>query len=513
MNSPFIHILSEAAKNQPDKTAIVQGTSKISFQELKLQVEQYSSFLEKKGIGEHDRILIYVPMGTILYVILLAVWRRGATAGFVDAWTSKNRLDHVAKLTKCKAFIGIPKAHILRLFSPALRSISKKIWVLPFNRFKSGYSINPPVSVNNNDTALVTFTTGSTGIPKGANRTFEFLLAQNNSLKEHLKLESTDVDLTTLPVFVLNNLALGVTSVLAPFNPAKPETADPAILIEAINKNEVTCSAGSPIIYELLADYCLSTKTTPAGMGKIFIGGAPVFPKLAQKLNRAFPECAVEIVYGSTEAEPISAVDGKALIDNENGLKKGLLVGKPVDQISLVILKMVNESLFELDEEQFNALCLGPGEVGEICVTGEHVLKQYFQNKDAEKKTKINLSGVIWHRTGDAGYLNESGNLFLMGRVDARIQAGGKTFFVFPLENALCEIEGVKRGTVIEINDDIIAVIDLNKQDSEIKEKVRSMVSKFPVPQPLKVVFQSIPRDPRHNSKIDYQRLKNDLKK
>ena len=188
MSSPIIDRLDEIVADVGAKTAIIQGKKAISFQHLKESVHVYSSLLAQREIVKGDRVLIFVPMSIRLYIILLAVWRRGAVAVFVDAWTSKNRLDQVARQTDCKAFIGVPKAHLLRLFSAELRSIPQKYWELSFPKKTSRCPETATVPVDLDATALVTFTTGSTGIPKGADRTHGFLLAQNQALSEHLNL-------------------------------------------------------------------------------------------------------------------------------------------------------------------------------------------------------------------------------------------------------------------------------------------------------------------------------------
>lgn len=90
------------------------------------------------------------------------------------------------------------------------------------------------------------------------------------------------------------------------------------------------------------------------------------------------------------------------------------------------------------------------GEIGEICVEGKHVLKEYYNSEDTQNFTKIHYQEQIWHRTGDAGYLDNEGRLFLMGRVKNRFEHNGKEIYVFPIENVLLEIEGVEIGTVLK---------------------------------------------------------------
>jgi acyl-CoA synthetase (AMP-forming)/AMP-acid ligase II len=136
-----------------------------------------------------------------------------------------------------------------------------------------------------------------------------------------------DVDLSTLPIFVLHNLAVGMTSVIPDFDPRHPEAINPQTMLAELNKYRITSTVGSPVFYEKLANYCLAHAVKPQMLERIFLGGAPVFPRLAKKLMQAFPETAVEIVYGSTEAEPISSILAQDLLKTEtsNGLSVRLL--------------------------------------------------------------------------------------------------------------------------------------------------------------------------------------------
>lgn len=234
------------------------------------------------------------------------------------------------------------------------------------------------------------------------------------------------------------------------------------------------------------------------GLKKIFTGGAPVFPKSAKLFQDKFTGCDIEIVYGSTEAEPIASISTKELLEYRGNVKDGLYAGKPIDDINIKIIKPSDEPV-----EDFESMWLNAGEIGEICVEGKHVLKEYYNSEKAQKFAKIRYNGQIWHRTGDAGYLDNEGRLFLMGRVKNRFEHNGKEIYVFPVENALSEIEEIEIGTVLKIGSAIVIAAETNlpKQKLEQYLKVKNFVFD-------KLVVTKIPRDPRHNSKIDYDKLK-----
>ena len=490
MINNIVEILFENAEKHPDKLAIIHKNQKITYGKLVQDVKDYAQYFLSKEIKKGDNILIFVPMTIELYKILSAVFYIGATAVFVDAWADKNRLNQALTIVPCKAFIACPKAFILKLISKKVREVGINIISGTINKSKN---IHPIETVTPDSTALITFTTGSTGLPKAAKRTHRFLLEQHYVLKKHLAPSIDDVDLTSLPVFILHNLACGTTSVIPDFNPQKPSDINPDKILKDIKNNNVTTSVGSPRFYEKLAEF-----GKIKGLKRIFTGGAPVFPKNARLLQENFNDCDIEIVYGSTEAEPIASISAKELLQCEGHVKDGLYVGKPIEDINVKIIKPSDEPI-----EDFESTWLSTGEIGEICVEGKHVLKEYYNSNEAQKFAKINYQGQIWHRTGDAGYLDNDGRLFLMGRVKNRFVHNNKDVYVFPIENALLEIEGIEIGTVLKIDEQIILVVETKIPQKKLEQELKNCGFNFD-----KLIITQIPRDPRHNSKIDYDKLK-----
>lgn len=494
MVNNIVEILLENAKKFPDKSAIIHKNKKITYKKLAQDVKDYAQYFLSKGIEKGDNVLVFVPMSIELYKILSAIFYIGATAVFVDAWADKNRLNQALTIVPCKAFIGCPKAFILKFMSKKVREVSINLISTAIKKPKTEQEIKP---VTPDITALITFTTGSTGLPKAAKRTHKFLLEQHYVLKKHLAPDINDIDLASLPIFVLHNLACATTSVIPDFNPQKPYDINPKKILGDIKQNKVTTSVGSPHFYEKMAEFC-----EIKGLKRIFTGGAPVFPKLAKLLEEKFIDCNIEIVYGSTEAEPIASISTKQLLDFGKDTKGGLYVGKPIDDINIKIIKPSDEPI-----KDFEKTWLAFGEIGEICVEGNHVLKEYYNSEKAQKFAKIRYNGQVWHRTGDAGYLDENGNLFLMGRIKNRFDHNGKEIYVFPIENALQEIEGIEIGTILKINDEIVIAIELNTKTDELK--IADKLSDFDYNR-IEIFYPNkpIPRDPRHNSKIDYDKLK-----
>lgn len=125
----IVDLFFQATRKNPGKTAIVYKNKAISFGALQNQVIETAHYFSAKGIVEDDRVLILVPMGNDLYRIVLALFKIGATAVFIDEWVSLKRLRECCKVVSCKAMIGVAKARLLALFASELKKIPIKLGV------------------------------------------------------------------------------------------------------------------------------------------------------------------------------------------------------------------------------------------------------------------------------------------------------------------------------------------------------------------------------------------------
>lgn len=482
-----------ASEQYPNRLAIIDPKRSISFADLQRDVKETAAYFKSKGIQKGDRVLVFVPMSVDLYRIVLALFYCGATAVFLDAWVNKKRLALCCEIAQCKGFIGVPKARIFAWFSKELRRIPIKLSLK-----KKVKNVREIETVQPDDSALITFTTGSTGMPKAADRTHGFLKEQFDALLDEIDPKANDVDMPVLPIVLFVNLGIGCTSVIADFKMSKPETMEPQKLVDQIKRHHVNRITASPFIVEKLAKD-INDSGVFKGIEKVFTGGAPVFPSQAKTLVKGFSNAKVNIVYGSTESEPISSIEAKDLLVRENELKNGLPVGKIYHKAEVCVIKITEDAIPEANSAELQELTLEDGTIGEIIVAGPHVLKRYFNNDDAFRKNKIVSGETIWHRTGDSGFMRD-GELHLTGRCQQLIYHNDTILSPFIIENQLQQIDGVQMGTLVEINSKLILVVEGTVDLKLIINKCANI----PFDE-LEII--DIPRDPRHNSKIDYPAL------
>jgi olefin beta-lactone synthetase len=517
-------VLQHQAAQQPDALAILDGRNgqRLSFIELELAARRAAAMLLEAGLKSGDAVLIFQPMSAELYVALTAIFRLGMVAMFLDPAAGRDRLEHCCALYPPQALIASDRAHALRVRSPALQRIPIKFVIgwpvlgaIAWSKAKQFLPDSLLVACSPETPALLTFTSGSTGQPKAALRTHGFLLAQHRALERSLQLSPGEVNLATLPIFVLANLASGVSSIIPAVNLRQPSRIPAAPVLAQIGTHQPTSVVASPAFLQRLVDYCDRHNQSLLSFQKIFTGGAPVFPKLLEQLQRLAPQAEVSAVYGSTEAEPIAHIAYSQIqVTDQSAMQsgRGLLVGEPVPDIQLQIVPdRWGEAIGLYTAEQFKAIALPPETAGEIVVSGAHVLTRYLHGQ-GDSDTKIHVDDVVWHRTGDAGYLDQQGRLWLMGRCSARIQDANGTLYPFAVETAASYCEGVRRTAIVAYQGKRILCIELEPNAPITAFTSLQLALAWAHIDSYKI-YPKLPVDQRHNAKIDYPALVRSLNK
>jgi olefin beta-lactone synthetase len=509
----LVTLLIEKAGAHPDRPALVDRLAGhdrvVTYGELARRVSAGAAALEGMGLQRGQVVLVFQPVSIELYEILLAAFHAGLRVMLADPSGGREFLSACCRRLAPDVYFGSWKAQLLRLSVPEMRRIplafSSGRWFPGARVWRTDAEEMPPVAVADGEAALVTFTSGSTGAPKAAVRSHGFLLAQHRALSKSLEFEDSEVDLITLPVFVLANLASGLTSVLAATDLARPGSPDVAAVSAQCREFNVTRCAASPAFFEGL----LRSPTGLPSIAKIYTGGAPVFPDLLSRLSEALPDARVVSVYGSTEAEPIAhfsageADESTAARTRQGG---GLCSGLPVPEIDLRILPdQWGTPLGPLSSGEFSQMALGTDQVGEIVVSGEHVLSAYLGGI-GDEETKIHVGGRVWHRTGDAGCLDAAGRVWLLGRCAEKLPDRGGPVYPFAIECALRESFPGVRTAAIHWENQRTLVFGQQCDSAEIRKLAEALGME------QLVFLDSLPMDRRHQAKIDYPKLREILK-
>ncbi len=501
-------LLTKAARTAPDRPAIIDGRAGreriTSFGELEERIQKTAARFRAIGMREGTRVLVLVPMGLELYLTLATLWHLGAVAVFLDPSAGRKAVRRCCGRARPEALVGIARARFLVGWHAPLRRVGIR-WYWPCSDV-SGRDSSPAldlVDLPNDHPAILTFTSGSTGEPKGAIRSHGLLHAQYQALHDSLALQAGEVDLSTMSVFTLINLAAGITSLIPDARLSTPGRSCQKRVLRQIARFRPHRTVASPAFLHRLVEADEGGEGFPS-FQHVFTGGAPVFPRTFASFADRFRNARVSVLYGSTEAEPIShvAFDEVTVADRtvmrEGG---GLLVGPVAPPTELLILPDQTGTPLRFESKAaLIAAALPANRVGEIIVAGPHVIPGYLEGiGDAENK--ISVGGRVWHRTGDAGMLDERSRLWLLGRCTARIDLPQGTVYPFAVETAAVEQFGCTIAACLAV----------------AGRPVLCLPRGTACPQPLHIPrvpvaindirLLRLPLDKRHNAKIDYSRL------
>jgi len=507
-------ILEAQARDAAGRPAIVEGGRSITFGDLDRAVASAAAELASAGVTAGMRVLVFSRMSIGLYTTMIALFRLRATAVFADPSMGRERLNRCVDRVRPGAFVGIPRAHLLRFSSRAIRRTPIKVAIggrvpgaVSIGRRVdgAGHAVEPCPA----DTpAIITFTSGSTGEPKAAVRTHGFLLAQHRALVDALALAPGEVDLCTLPIFLLGNLASGVTSVIPDADLRAVGAIDPAPVATQIRAMRPVRTVASPAFLARLVTHATEQGASFESFERIFTGGAPVFPAMLDAIASVAPGAAVVAVYGSTEAEPIAEIERAAITSADRDAMAGgagLLAGRPVASVQVRILPDTwGTPLGPWTERELEGHALPSGAAGEIVVSGDHVLTGYLDG-EGDADTKIHVGDRVWHRTGDAGYFDAEDRLWLLGRCAAKVSDADGVIYPFAVEAAASDVPGVVRTAFVMHRGRRVLVAEGSGEAVLLKSRLHERVTWARV---ADVVLAPIPVDRRHNAKVDYPALR-----
>lgn len=511
-----IYLLHQHASAHPDRAAFKWGKDgSISYREFTQKISSKADGLKKLGIKKGDRVLIFVPLSLELYLNMFAVQQIGAIAVFLDSWARRDQLGLCAEIAAPKAMISFERAFLSLQDVPELKKIPIKI----VSHSSEGREECPIESVAQEDTALITFTTGSSGTPKGANRTHRFLAAQHDALRQVIPYLEKDTDLPTFPIFALNNLASGVSTVLPEIDLANPSHSDGEILAHQILQHQISCTTLSPSLFIKVANYCGEHGIKLPSLRRVVTGGAPISKDNVAQFKTIAPTAKILVLYGSTEVEPIAHIEAdEMLADCEKG--EGVNVGPIFHDLAYKFIRITKDPII-LGQNGWTDWEVKEGEVGELIVSGPHVCEGYYNNEEAFYRAKIrDEQGKIWHRTGDLGSVDSRGNLWFVGRVHNAILRGGNYLFPVQAELLLKKIPFVQQAAFLGLEDPLLgeracAVVSLKseaKDPSHLTEQIAQLLEKHQIPVDEIQFVENIPMDPRHHSKVEYESLRKQLR-
>jgi long-chain acyl-CoA synthetase len=478
--------LERAAGRHPQKTAIISKDETLNFSTLSQRVHALASHLQAEGIGQGDRVGLFLPNSTAIPISYYATQRIGAVTVILDARLRGRELQGVLQDADLKLFI----LHS-QLYGEAQEAfkgrVSPPVWIVNGDADRSfenrltavSSPLNPP-RLNAADDALILYTSGTTGEPKGVVLSYKNLAQYPRVMEEMQITGASTVRGCILPMshivgpVLCNDVAdKGFTLVIF-------DQINPVTLLEGIQKHRITVFEAVPIVFQLLLgvrnlqDYDTSSVEIAAMMGT----SVPV--PMLRAFKNAQPHIKVIQGYGLTETSPmITLVEPQRAVENMGS------IGRAVPGVEV---KIVDEGGKEVSL----------GEPGEIITRGPHVMKGYFRRPEASA-ARIRDG---WLYTGDVGQWGEGGYYYHLGRRDDMIITGGLNVYPAEVENMIYHYAKVQETVVFPIPDEkrgrVIGAAIVPRPGETIVERellsfLRANLANFKVPQKI-VVRGALPR-------------------
>lgn len=536
----IVSLFDQAVQKHTNKTAIIdvyrRKDRQVTYRQLDQCANTFAWRLQCAGLRPGAKVLVLQPVSMELYALLLALFRLEMTAVFIDPGSDRRRLKETCCTLAVDAIAGSAKNIFLAGLDPYLRTIASRV-VLPSyapelhesvfakkncqellsslsssscgvgkTRSENQFVSSGAKAGSKSVIALLTLSSGSTGVPKIIVRSHDLLFKQYQAIASCLNLQHDQVYLTALPVFVLANLAAGSTVILPALKSTGLTSMNCKRIVAQITSFRPSYLLASPYFVEELANFCVGKKIELSCLRSIYTGGAPVFFDNLQRLKLLNQQADIHIVYGSSEAEPIAhlSVNSISTADMQRmRFGKGLLVGKPVKDIAVKVLVSDGNSAGWPGDTASLAASMATWQCGQIAVSGDHVVKDVF-GSSLPVEDKVVMEGKVWHLTGDSGFFDEKGQLWLLGR-SAQISPLAPHLSPFSIESLARDCWGVKNAALMQISEyeQPVLIIQPSRDQKPDLGQIFEMTGLEKI-----LLVRKIPLDKRHNGKIDYRALK-----
>ena len=449
----------------PGGDAIRYFDGRISFSELDALTDAFAAGLAEQGVGKGDRVALYLQNVPQFVIAQIGTWKAGGVAVAVNPMNRERELevllaDSGARVLVCLeslyrdvASSVVPRTGVQtvvttseleyqtrndeRVFAGIERVTSTDTLDMAELLHRHAGQKPPTITLAADDIAFLTYTSGTTGPPKGAMTTHRNVVFNARTYRDWIGLGPGDVVLGVAPLFHITGLVGHIAiSLLVGAPLVLIYRLDPRLTLETVAAEKATFTVGSITVFIALMNTPDADPNALASLTKIYSGGAPIPPSTVKAFQAAFGHY-IHNIYGLTETtSPSHAVPwgAKAPVDEASG---ALSVGVPVYN---TVVRIVGDDGQDLP----------PGQVGELVTAGPQVVVGYW-NKP-EESAKALPGGAL--RTGDVGYMDSDGWFYIVDRKKDQINVGGFKVWPREVEDVLYEHEAVREAAVVGVPDE-----------------------------------------------------------
>ncbi|MFJ7669308.1 class I adenylate-forming enzyme family protein [Lysinibacillus sp. NPDC097195] len=474
-------ILQNYATQQANAIATVYGEKRITYGEFYKCSERFAAYLQQQGYEKNDVIALYTLNSDLFLIAYIGIQLAGFVAMPINTKLAAREVNFIVEHSQAKGLIyderiedilaDVPYAfhHVI-----TLKQMKEII--------KQDGGQRKVVQLQANDTAVVMYTSGTTGKPKGVMLTHQNIAATAAIWSASMNMTHEDSMFICTPLFHCAGLHVfampmfyqGGTVIIE-------ESFSPKNTLQELANTRATIFFGVPSMYTMLLNTPGFKDHTFVHLRLLCYGAAPMPYELVKQVKEALPNVKVQNLYGQTENTPAAT----SLLDADALTKIGS-VGKPLAQTEIRVVDSFGEAL-------------PAGEVGEICVRGPQVMKGYLRNEEETARTIRDG----WLYSGDLGRFDDEGYLYIVDRKKDMIIRAGENIYPIEIEEVLYQLPAILEAAVIGLPHEVygevpkaFVVLKEGKLTNEeaILAHCRSQLAKYKVPYEIEFLAQ-LPRN------------------
>jgi fatty-acyl-CoA synthase len=485
------------ARRVPDKLAIVDGTTRLTFAELDAAVDRAAAALADAGMADGDRLALLCHNCWQFAVLNFATARIGVVLVPVNFMLGGDEIAFILDHSGATAFVVedalVPTADRALAATQSGSVTMRRVVQLGDHGVADGWpdlqewldhdGSPPAVRVDDDDPVRMMFTSGTESRPKGALLSSRSLIAQYVSCVIDGSMSADDVELHTLPLyhcaqldcFLGVDVYLGATSVILP-------GPDPAAILAAIEDHRITKFFAPPTVWIGLLRHPGFDSADLSSLRKGYYGASPMPVEVLKEIQQRLPDVDLWNFYGQTEMAPLATILGPS-----EQLSHAGSAGRAALNVET---RIVDDSDAELP----------PGEIGEIAHRSPHATLGYYE--DEEKTADAFRHG--WFHSGDLGYVDDTGHLYVVDRKKDMIKSGGENVASREVEEAIYRLEGVAEVAVFGVSHprwvEAVAAAVVPKSGvaltaEHVIEHARSVLAGYKAPKYV-VLVDALPKNP-----------------
>jgi long-chain acyl-CoA synthetase len=443
--------LTATAARNPERTALALGDDELTYEELDAASARVAGMLRARGLRTGDRVGVMLPNVPQFAMAYYGVLRMGGIVVPMNPLLKEREVAH---------YVSDSGAALVLDDASALPGDGEPDFSVADRRA--------------DDTAVILYTSGTTGKPKGAELTHGNLARNADVMRDLISVEADDVILGALPLFHSFGQTCGLNTAVATGACLAliPRFLPPDVL-DLVERRRVTVFEGVPTMYAALLH--AADRRDASSLRVCVSGGAALPLEILHGFETAFG-CVVLEGYGLSETSPVASF-------NRPHLRKAGSIGTPVEGVEMRVLDSTPEG------------------VGEIAIRGHNVMKGYWRNPAATREA-IDAEG--WFRTGDLARVDEDGCYFIVDRKKELIIRGGYNVYPREIEEVIYEHPAVREAAVVgiphtDLGEEVGAAVALkpgaDAGEDDVREFVRAQVAAYKYPRHVWFVDE-LPKGP-----------------